>query len=70
MPRHPSGVEHSGSRSSRPRTFDDLERQAHVPYDQLVTVQAEPPPPGPLSAEELDRQQLLGVTGAGRLSPS
>jgi hypothetical protein len=55
------------SDKSQPRTFADLERQTHVPYDQLVTEQGEPPPPGPLSAEEFDRQQLLGVTGAGRL---
>lgn len=48
-------------------TLADLERAVHVPVDQQVTEQAEPPPPGPLSPEELDRQRLLGVTGVGRL---
>jgi hypothetical protein len=45
----------------------DLEKSAHVPVEIQVTEQAEPPPPGPMSAEELDRQRLLGVTAAGRL---
>lgn len=48
-------------------TLADLERSAHVPADQQVTEQSEPPPPGPLPPEELDRQRLLGITGAGRL---
>ncbi|MDT7573228.1 MAG: hypothetical protein QOE05_3402 [Actinomycetota bacterium] len=45
----------------------DLEKSAHVPVDEQVTEQAEPPPPGPLSPEELDRQRLLGISAAGRL---
>jgi hypothetical protein len=45
----------------------DLERSARVPFDHQVTEQAEPPSPGPLPPEELDRQRLLGITGAGRL---
>src|SRR3954469_14518912 len=66
---HPADMPQPDRSARRPRTFDDLEQLTHVPYDQLVTEQAEPPPPGPLSAEEFDRQQLLGVTGAGRLHP-
>ena len=45
----------------------DLEKSAHVAQEDMVTEQGEPPPPAPLSDEELDRQRLLGVTGAGRL---
>ena len=45
----------------------ELEKSAHVPVDQQVTEQAEPPSPGPMSVEELDRQRLLGITAAGRL---
>jgi hypothetical protein len=48
-------------------SIGDLEKAAHVPIDEQVTEQAEPPPTGPLSPEELDRQRLLGITGAGRL---
>ena len=48
-------------------SLDDLERSAHVPVDEQITEQPEPPAPGPLSDEELDRQRLLGVTAAGRL---
>jgi hypothetical protein len=44
-----------------------LEKSAHVPIDEQVTEQAEPPTTGPRSPEELDRQRLLGITGAGRL---
>jgi hypothetical protein len=47
--------------------LDELEQSAHVPVSQQVTEQAEPPGEGPMSAEELDRQRLLGITGAGRL---
>jgi hypothetical protein len=47
--------------------MDELERSAHVPVEEQVTEQPEPPPPGPLADEELDRQRLLGVTAAGRL---
>ena len=47
--------------------LSDLERSAHVPVEDQVTEQGEPPPPMPLAAEELDRQRLLGITGAGRL---
>jgi hypothetical protein len=50
-------------------TLADLERTAHVPADEQVTEQGEAPPPGPMSAAELDRQLLLGITGAGRLHP-
>jgi hypothetical protein len=39
-----------------------------VPLDQQVTELAEPPAEAPISAEELDRQRLLGITGAGRLN--
>lgn len=46
--------------------LEDLER-VHVPADQQVTGRGEPPPEGPLAAEELDRQRLLGITAAGRL---
>ena len=48
----------------------DLERSAHVPVEDQVTEQAEPPAPMPIAEEELDRQRLLGITGAGRLRPS
>jgi len=48
-------------------TLEGLERSAHVPADLQTTAQGEPPPPGPISPEELDRQRLLGITGAGRL---
>ncbi len=49
------------------RTLADLERSVHMPWDQQVAEQAEPPSPGPIAPEELDRQRLLGITGAGRL---
>jgi hypothetical protein len=49
-------------------SLDDLEASAHVPLDQQVTELAEPPAEAPISAEELDRQRLLGITGAGRLN--
>ena len=45
----------------------DLEASAQVPLEQQVTAQAEAPAEAPISAEELDRQRLLGITGAGRL---
>ncbi len=48
-------------------TLDALERSVRVPASSQVTSQAEPPAPGPLAPEELDRMLLLGVTGAGRL---
>jgi hypothetical protein len=51
-------------------TLADLERSARVPADEQVSMQAEAPPEGPISAEELDRQRLLGITGAGRLRQS
>jgi hypothetical protein len=47
--------------------LDELEKSAHVPVDEQVTEQPEPPAPGPMSEEELDRQRLLGLTAAGRL---
>ena len=47
-----------------------LDRLAtRVPVDEQVTEQPEPPAEGPLAAEELDRQRLLGITSAGRLRP-
>jgi hypothetical protein len=48
-------------------SLDALEKSAHVPVDEQVTEQAEPPAPAPIADEELDRQRLLGVTAAGRL---
>lgn len=48
-------------------SLSELERAVHVPLDEQVTEQAEPPPPAPMPPEELDRQRLLGITGAGRL---
>jgi hypothetical protein len=45
----------------------ELEASVHVAQEDMVTEQGEPPPPAPLSDEELDRQRLLGVTAAGRL---
>jgi hypothetical protein len=47
--------------------LEQLERETHVPLDELVMEQGEPPPPLPIAQEELDRQRLLGVTAAGRL---
>jgi hypothetical protein len=46
----------------------DLENSVHVPVEAQVSEQAEPPAEAPISAEELDRQRLLGITGAGRLN--
>jgi hypothetical protein len=46
--------------------LEQLEK-VHVPMDELITEQGEPPPPLPIAQEELDRQRLLGITGAGRL---
>jgi hypothetical protein len=48
-------------------TLADLQRGVHVPTEEQVTEQSEPPPAPPISDEELDRQRLLGSTGAGRL---
>lgn len=45
----------------------ELERSAHVPVEEQVTEQAEPPASAPIAAEDLDRQTLLGITSAGRL---
>ncbi len=50
-------------------SLSELERTVRVPVDEQVFERAEPPPPAPISAEELDRQRLLGITGAGRLRP-
>ena len=47
----------------------ELEKTAHVPVDEQVTTQPEPPAPPPMAAEDFDRVRLLGVTGAGRLRP-
>ncbi len=46
--------------------LEDLDR-VHVPADQQGTGRGEPPPEPPIAPEELDRQRLLGTTGAGRL---
>ncbi len=48
-------------------SLDELEATARVAAEDQVTEQAEPPPPHALAPEELDRQRLLGITGAGRL---
>jgi hypothetical protein len=48
-------------------SLSELERDVHVPVDRQLSEVAEPPPPGPFSEEDVDRQRLLGVTGAGRL---
>lgn len=48
-------------------TLDELERQAHVPREDQVEEQDVDPPHEVVAAEELDRQRLLGITGAGRL---
>lgn len=50
-------------------SLDELERTAHVPVEDQIESQPEPPAPGPLAPEELDRLRLLGITGAGRLDP-
>lgn len=55
------------ARSRYAQSLAELERSAHVPLDEQVSEQAEPPPRSPLAPEELDRQRLLGITGAGRL---
>ena len=51
-------------------TLAELEATAHVPLERQVEEQGEPPPEGPIPAQELDRLRLLGITGAGRLHPS
>ena len=56
-----------GQKRTYAMALDDLERSVRVPLDSQVTEQAEPPSPGPLSPQELDRQRLLGISGAGRL---
>lgn len=47
--------------------LDQLEQSVHVPLDELITEQGEPPPPDALPQVELDRQRLLSITSAGRL---
>ena len=56
------------SRSKYAGSLADLENSVHVPADAQVSEQAEPPAEAPISAAELDRQRLLGITGAGRLN--
>ena len=56
-----------GTTSRYGGSLADLESSAHVPLEQQVTELAEPPAEAPISAEEQDRQRLLGITGAGRL---
>jgi hypothetical protein len=55
-------------RSRYAGSLADLEASAHVPLEQQVTELAEAPAEAPISAEDLDRQRLLGITGAGRLN--
>jgi hypothetical protein len=55
-------------RSRYAESLADLENSVHVPVEAQVSEQAEPPAEAPISAEELDRQRLLGITGAGRLN--
>ena len=62
-----------GGMSEEPRSryggsLADLEDSVHVPVEAQVSEQAEAPAEAPISAEELDRQRLLGITGAGRLN--
>lgn len=59
----------SPSRDNTPYAvpIDALEKSAHVPLGEQVTEQGEPPPPPPIGTDEVDRQRLLGITGAGRL---
>lgn len=71
VPAHHGGMT---TRPSDPRSYAvplaDLEGSTHVPRErQVAEVRPGAPSPGPLSPEEFDRQQLLGVTGAGRLHP-
>lgn len=47
--------------------LSELEHGVHVPVEEQGTEQAEPPPRAPIAPEELDRQRLLGITGAGHL---
>jgi hypothetical protein len=47
--------------------LSELEHDVHVPVEDQISELAEPPPPGPFSKQDVDRQLLLGVTGAGRL---
>ena len=56
------------SRSRYAGSLADLENSVHVPVDAQVSEQAEAPADSPISAAELDRQRLLGITGAGRLN--
>ncbi len=44
-----------------------LEHDVHVPVEDQVSEQGEPPPPPPLPQGDLDRMRLLGITSAGRL---
>jgi len=45
-------------------SIDDLERSVHVPVDQQISEQADAPADAPITAYELERQRLLGITGA------
>ena len=56
------------SRNRYAGSLADLENSVHVPADAQVSEQAEAPAEAPISAAELDRQRLLGITGAGRLN--
>jgi hypothetical protein len=49
-------------------TLAELERSAHVPRDEQVEGEPTHAPRQYLAPEELDRQRLLGVVAAGRLS--
>ena len=56
------------SRTRYAGSLADLEHSVHVAADAQVSEQAEAPAEAPISAAELDRQRLLGITGAGRLN--
>ena len=44
-------------------TLAELEASAHVPVQDQVAEQPEPPTQAPLSQEEVDRQTLLRIAG-------
>ena len=52
------------------RTLDDLERSAHVPFDEQVQEQDADPPRDYLDPEDADRLRMLAdPAGAWRLDP-
>jgi hypothetical protein len=44
----------------------DLERGAHVPVEDQVCEESQPPAESPISPDKLNRIRLLGVVGDGR----